>query len=587
MLALLSVSFMTRPGSFQENANQPVDVIVAKPLPQSFFYANKDTFFIREHFDLQGRTISIPPNTSLLFDGGSLRNGTIAFSNSSILGKPRVLANVEGTIANKVLCIDWFLDSNDVYQLFERGIYKLADNHILSFSTKDYVMSSLLNADNDLVLHNVVFDGNNCVITATDNKNVLHSMVPLDMSSNIIIKNMTLDGNAGVLRSNTEGSRHNLRIVRVKDLQLLNVISKNAFTDGFCINGAENVLMENCTASHNGRQGLSVVKCKKTRIRNCTFEGTYRTAPMSGVDIEPNNPQTEGVNILFTNCRFLNNKSCGLLVSFHEGKTCGARKTVSVDSCYFSNNESGIVLQSAERSGCGYVKVSNSVVEDTKFVPLTTNWAKHKTPKVTISNIILHNGNLNDNRSSKQLLAINANKRNTGNIHIDGIKILQDPEYASKVNYGIYLNSSSGVISDVSLQNLDINLNRDNSLNSGVYDIRENAAFGDNVKVEYDNPRVMTLSSPSHANRDKGLLSNYSVARGANLDLKSSFNLDVRPSKVTFTIPSGSSMTNVFSSKHKIKYSDGKIYTSSDVFDRSFWVERKGKDYIIHFSTSE
>lgn len=441
LLALLSVSFMTRPEGFQENVNQPEDVIVAKPLPQSFFYASKDTFFIREHFDLQGRTISTPSGATLLFDGGSLRNGTVVFRNSSILGKPRVLTNVEGTIANKVLCIDWFLDSNDVYQLFERGIYKLANNHILSFSTKEYVMSSLLNADNDLVLHNVVFDGNNCVITATDNKNVLHSMIPLDMSSNIIIKNMTLDGNAGILRSNTEGSRHNLRIVRVKDLQLLNVISKNAFTDGVCINGAENVLMENCTVSHNGRQGLSVVKCKKTSIRNCTFEGTYRTAPMSGVDIEPNNPQTEGVNISFTNCRFLNNKSCGLLVSFHEGKTWGARKTVTVDSCFFSNNESGIVLQSAERSGCGYVKVSNSLVEDTKFVPLTTNWAKHKTPRVTIKNITLHNGNLGDNRSSRQLLAINANKRNTGNVFIDGIKIMQDPEYASKVNYGIYLNS--------------------------------------------------------------------------------------------------------------------------------------------------
>ena len=583
VITVFLVSSITVSGLHSERNASFLTEVANKPLTQSFFQSKKDTFFIREHYDLRGETITIPSSSILYFDGGSIcGEGRIIFNKTSVMGSPRILVNVEGTIANKTLDVDWFLDANDVYQLFERGVYGIADHHILSFSTREYVMSQLLNANNDLVLKDVIFEGNNCTITATDSKNVLHSMIPLDMSSDIVIRNLTLDGNAAIVNNNTEGSRHNIRIVRVKNLLLQNIVSKNAFTDGFCFNGAENVVMQSCTANHNGRQGLSVVKCKKTRIKNCTFEGTYRTAPMSGVDIEPNIPQEEGVDVAFVNCRFLNNKSCGLLVSYHEGKTRGARKTVVVDSCYFSNNESGIVLQSAERSGCGYVKISNSVVENTKHVPLTTNWAKLNTPKVNLSCITLHNGNLADNRSTRQLMSINANKRNTGNVHIDGVKIIQDPEYAGRVNYGIYLHSSGGKISDISVLNADISLGRNNSINGGVYDIRENASFGDNVKIEYDNPRVMTFTSSSHAKRDKGLLSNYAISEGVHLDMEGSFDLDVRPSTVRFTIPAGSTITNVFASKYKIRYSSGKKYSPSDVFDRSFLVERNGKEYIIH-----
>lgn len=563
-------------GSYTDSA------IVKKPITQSFFKSQIDTFFIKEHYDLGGATICIPKSRTLFFAGGSLSGGKLIFNNSYIQGNPRILTEVEGTIANETIGVDWFLDSNDVYQLFERGVYKLANHHVLSFSTREYVMSSLLNADHDLVLNDVVFDGNNCTITATDNKNTLHSMIPLDMSSDIIIRNMTLDGNASILKSNTEGSRHNIRIVRVNNLLIKNVVSKNAFTDGFCINGADNVVMNSCTSSHNGRQGLSITKCKDTKIRNCTFEGTYRTAPMSGVDIEPNNPQTDGVEVSFVNCRFVNNQACGFLVSFHEGKTRGATKRVLVDSCFISNNESGIVLQSAERSGKGSVTITNTIVENTKLVPLSTNWAKLNTPEVFVSNVTLHNGNLGDNRSARQLMTINANKRNTGNIYIDGIRIVQDPEYASLINYGIYLHSSNGKISDISLRNMDINLNRANSISNGVYDIRENALFGDNIQVEYENHSVMILSNPSHASRDKGLLSNYAIAKGVKLDMKASFNLDIHPSTVQFTIPDGSSITNVFSSKKRIKYSDGRNYSSSDIFSQDFRIERKKNNYIIH-----
>lgn len=56
------------------------------PLTQEMV-ADQDTIYvIRYEFDLQGKTINLPPNCTLKFDGGTLNNGTINCNNTSILG---------------------------------------------------------------------------------------------------------------------------------------------------------------------------------------------------------------------------------------------------------------------------------------------------------------------------------------------------------------------------------------------------------------------------------------------------------------------------------------------------------------------
>lgn len=60
-------------------------------LSQSDFNQANTIYEIRYDFDLNGGTISIPNNCELKFVGGSLKNGTIVFSNTIIKYKNKGL----------------------------------------------------------------------------------------------------------------------------------------------------------------------------------------------------------------------------------------------------------------------------------------------------------------------------------------------------------------------------------------------------------------------------------------------------------------------------------------------------------------
>ncbi|MBI5394405.1 MAG: right-handed parallel beta-helix repeat-containing protein [Verrucomicrobia bacterium] len=59
---------------------------------------------------------------------------------------------------------------------------------------------------------------------------------------------------------------------------------------------------------NNYRQGISVISARNLLIENCVLKDTWGTAPMAGIDFEPNHPSEELVNCVMRNCVSENNR---------------------------------------------------------------------------------------------------------------------------------------------------------------------------------------------------------------------------------------------------------------------------------------
>lgn len=63
-------------------------------------------YVIRDAFDLKGATLTIPQRSVLLFDGGSIENGTVVFADTELAGYPQIRCTLQGSVP--VADITWF-----------------------------------------------------------------------------------------------------------------------------------------------------------------------------------------------------------------------------------------------------------------------------------------------------------------------------------------------------------------------------------------------------------------------------------------------------------------------------------------------
>jgi hypothetical protein len=126
----------------------------------------------------------------------------------------------------------------------------------------------------------------------------------------------------------------------VDSVSLHGLVAKNSGGDGLYIDGcgkagcrtfSSNILVEDCTFDRNYRQGMSVISVENMTTRNCTFSYTgvpYGTAPMAGIDLEPDEANQRLVNVTFTNCTAVGNR--GAQISFYGASFNGGTENTSV-----------------------------------------------------------------------------------------------------------------------------------------------------------------------------------------------------------------------------------------------------------------
>ena len=64
-------------------------------------------YHIQYDYNLNGQTIIIPEGCALLFEGGSISNGTINFSNTFLTGDIKIKTSLLGTVKNNSLNVLW------------------------------------------------------------------------------------------------------------------------------------------------------------------------------------------------------------------------------------------------------------------------------------------------------------------------------------------------------------------------------------------------------------------------------------------------------------------------------------------------
>lgn len=122
----------------------------------------------------------------------------------------------------------------------------------------------------------------------------------------------TLEGDRGA-HLGTEGEwGMGIQISRSRSVTVQGVTARECWGDGFYVtNGSSGITFCQVVATHNRRQGLSIVGGDGILVKGSTFTDTQGTDPQCGIDVEPNGGQTVR-NLLITDCTVSHNAGGGI-----------------------------------------------------------------------------------------------------------------------------------------------------------------------------------------------------------------------------------------------------------------------------------
>lgn len=147
-------------------------------------------------------------------------------------------------------------------------------------------MARVRGRNNGCSFSGVIIEGNGATILAKAGGSKSQSLLMLNGCKNISINDLVLVGSDET--ATEEGTRHNLSLFNCENVTLNDIVSKKAFTDGLYVRKSKNMTITGFKAYHSGRQGCSITAGTDIHFSQCVFDGSYRVAPMAGLDIEPN-----------------------------------------------------------------------------------------------------------------------------------------------------------------------------------------------------------------------------------------------------------------------------------------------------------
>lgn len=196
------------------------------------------------------------------------------------------------------------------------------------------------------------------------------------------VRDVRIIGNGAVLRMNkdayTTGEHANIfDISGSSNITIERVNANDSGGDGFYIGAYQsvqtycsNIVMLDCCADNNRRQGLSVISVDGLLADNCRFTNTIGTAPQAGVDIEPNHPGDRLRNIRFVNCVAEGNKARGFMTMIKKLSPASEPVDIVFQGCVSRNNAFGFATvygRDGAAAAHGEVKYIDCVAEYEKW----------------------------------------------------------------------------------------------------------------------------------------------------------------------------------------------------------------------------
>ncbi len=252
------------------NYNQQAEGFYKLPkLTQSAFLAGNTVYVIKNDFVLE-EDITIPQNSVLVFDGGSLSGAhTITGNNTRIqAGLVKIFSTdvvLAGNWRVSEAYPEWFGakgdgETDDLFAI-EKAIY-LSN---IRLQGKTYYLSETLNISSN---RSIVGEKGATVIKISD-YGKKHSIVMLSEASNVTIKDIvfTVDNFEWVARSNNDHkSEEYLRYYKLREQEIRGGIRLNK--------GCSNVTIDGVEVYNSGYGILAYMSNKHVTIRNCYIHHT-------------------------------------------------------------------------------------------------------------------------------------------------------------------------------------------------------------------------------------------------------------------------------------------------------------------------
>ena len=200
-------------------------------------------------------------------------------------------------------------------------------------------------------------------LKAKPNSATNYAIIGIDSVSNVKVVGGTLLGERDT-HSGTGGEwGMGIDILGANHIVIEGVIAKNCWGDGFYVgNDSKYIDFSSVTADNNRRQGISITWADNIVIKDSIFKNTNGTAPMSGIDLEPNAIQGQHVNnVEIIRSQFLNNNGRGVNLN---GNTNYPITNVTIDSNIIIGNFGGIYLRGTTGS---HTITNNTITDSNKY----------------------------------------------------------------------------------------------------------------------------------------------------------------------------------------------------------------------------
>lgn len=165
--------------------------------------------------------------------------------------------------------------------------------------------------------------------------------------------------------------RHVIDLKSCENVQILGLTLAESGGDGIYLGVSGggpniNVLIQDVVCDRNYRQGISVISARGLTIERCVLKNTAGTAPMAGIDFEPNHPREEITDCVMRDCLVENNAGGGYQFYLRPLDSTSKPVSVRLERCRSIGDRVGFGISSSSRTGAEPVG-GEIVVVDSDF----------------------------------------------------------------------------------------------------------------------------------------------------------------------------------------------------------------------------
>lgn len=321
----------------------------------------KGNYVVKNDVDLNGRTIRFPEGCTLVFKGGSLRNGTIVGNNTKLKYR------------------DYCLDRIEI-----KGSWLVPVIKSSMFATNDfYNLRNLPNLQNESIHNDIIICKGEYHINANEQRAalLLRSNTRLRLEGTLIMdpqvndkfyngyyaiyiygaKNVSVEGPGTIIgdlgRSGISSEYgHGVCVFASENVSVSGITIKDVQGDGVVVSkNNKNVFVNNMTIDHYYRNGISIIDGENIKVEKIMVRNGGGTLPFAAIDVEPN----EGDSIYNVTIKHLYVANCGVGIAGYVPKNAIA------DNVYYEDVRlSGITKCCMNSSHFSHLTINKALVED-------------------------------------------------------------------------------------------------------------------------------------------------------------------------------------------------------------------------------